>query len=355
MGAPIFSARRINNKWYNFELTIRVNLKTIALVVLAVAAFIAVCFVGYWLLQLIIGLFSLVGAGIYWLSQQWLWLLGLALLALLIWGLSKINWHNISISKPQVSPKFGRYLLMILAILALLALFFFGFKSCGQSQDTVIENEQITIEESDAFINEFDKTFDYVVTSRAYLDGVQQSSDRINRALVGLKYVDGKPVKASDFSDKTYDEAVKIIARNWRGLVAENLNEVSLSKQQLVTVILFAMRNGEYGFETSDFLKAVKQGQLLDADKFMALHKASGTKRQLGEEAQKYLWVLKNLWRGNLLMEELLDLPMFSYKNLSLEEMYEGGSYQNNLKWSEELHHKLSQHSNPTPRTALGL
>lgn len=63
----------------------------------------------------------------------------------------------------------------------------------------------------------------------------------------------------------------------------------------------------------------------------------------------------KNLWRGNLHVDELLDLPMFSYKNLSLEEMYEGGSYQNNLKWSEELHHKLSQHSNPTPRTALGL
>ena len=353
MGAPIFQLRKINNRWYNFELTVRVNLKTIALVVLAVAAFIAVCFVGYWLLQLIIGLFSLVGAGIYWLSQQWLWLLGLALLASIIWGLSKINWKNISVSKPQVSPKFGRYLLMILAILALLALCFFGFKSCGQ--DKAIESEQITIEESDAFINEFDKTFDYVVTSRAYLDGVQQSSDSINRALVGLKYVDGKPVKASDFSGKTYDEAVKIIARNWRGLVAENLNGVSLSKQQLVTVILFAMRNGEYGFETSDFLKAIKQGQLLDADKFMALHKASGTKRQLGEEAQKYLWVLKNLWRGNLLMEELLDLPMFSYKNLSLEEMYEGGSYQNNLKWSEELHHKLSQHSNPTPRTALGL
>ena len=244
-------------------------------------------------------------------------------------------------------------MLMILAILALLLLAFFGFKSCGQ--DKAIESEQITIEESDAFINEFDKTFDYVVTSRAYLDGVQQTSDRINRALVGLKYVDGKPVKASDFSGKTYDEAVKIIARNWRGLVAENLNGVSLSKQQLVTVILFAMRNGEYGFETSDFLKAVKQGQLLDADKFMALHKASGTKRQLGEEAQKYLWVLKNLWRGNLHVDELLDLPMFSYKNLSLEEMYEGGSYQNNLKWSEELHHKLSQHSNPTPRTALGL
>ena len=169
----------------------------------------AVCFIGYWLLQLIIGLFSLVGAGIYWLSQQWLWLLGLALLALLIWGLSKINWHNISISKPQVSPKFGRYLLMILEVLALLALCFFGFKSCGgQSQDTLIENEQITIEESDAFFTKFDKVFYYVVTSRAYLDGVQQTSDRINRALVGLKYVDGKPVKASDFSGKTYDEAV---------------------------------------------------------------------------------------------------------------------------------------------------
>ena len=40
----------------------------------------------------------------------------------------------------------------------------------------------------------FDESFDYVVTSRAYLDGVQNAGDKINRALVGLKYVDGKPV-----------------------------------------------------------------------------------------------------------------------------------------------------------------
>ena len=137
--------------------------------------------------------------------------------------------------------------------------------------------------------------------------------------------------------------------------MAENLKGIELSRQQLVTVTLFAMRNGKYGFEQSDFLKALQEGRIADADEEMALHKASGDKRELRTEAQQYLWVLKNLWRGNLKMEELVDFPMFSYKTIGLEKMYENSNYENDLRWDAELYHQLKNHSGKTPREALEL
>lgn len=117
--------------------------------------------------------------------------------------------------------------------------------------------------------------------------------------------------------------------------------------------ISYKKMKGLNSFDLNKYLESLPSMQsnmLLSADEI-----GSRVTNAQFVEFQEKIGVLKNLWRGNLHVDELLDLPMFSYKNLSLEEMYEGGSYQNNLKWSEELHHKLSQHSNPTPRTALGL
>ena len=54
-------------------------------------------------------------------------------------------------------------------------------------------------------------------------------------------------------------------------------------------------------------------------------------------------------------MEELLDFPMFSYKTISLEKMYENSNYEDELRWDAELYHQLKKHQGKTPREALEL
>ena len=343
---------KVNGKWYHFDITFRINLKVMLRLTILLAILAAVGFTGYWLVKGAIALGSLVWNGLCWLAGQWLWFLGAAILALLIWGLTKINWSKFKSKGSSSSRK--SYLLWILALIAAILCLLLCSRSCNDEDSISEKATTVKVTNSESFAHQFDEAFDFVVTTRAYLDGVQNSGDKIKRALVGLKYVDGQPVSPDDFSGKTYDEAKEIISKDWRTLVGTHLAGVELSRQQLVTVTLFAMRNGKYGFEQSDFLKALQEGRIADADEEMALHKASGEKRELRTEAQQYLWVLKNLWRGNLTMEELVDFPMFSYKTISLDEMYDGG-YEGELLWNDELYHKLKNHSGKTPREALDL
>lgn len=329
-----------------YDIIFRFNLKMIAKILIALLVLAAFAFVGYWLFQGIVWVGSAMWSGLCWLASQWMWILGILLLALLVWGLSKVNWK--SVKAPKVSQKTWRTLLWLLAALLLLLLSFLAFRSCG---DDKAQPEDVVVIEDERFEREFEEAFDFVVISRAYLDGVQNADDKVARALVGLKYVDGKAVSPRDFEGKTYEEAVRVIAKDWRGLVQENLNGTQLSKQQLVTLTLFAMRNGKYGFVKSDFLEAVKAGEA-NAENKMALHKANSEKRALGVEAKQYLWVLKNMWKGNISVEMLLDLPSFSYKNISLKEMY---NKDGEAQWNDTLLNKLRQYSGQTPREALGL
>ena len=339
-----FRVVKVGNACY--DIILRFNFKIIVKVLLLLLILAAFIFVGYWLVQGAIWVGGVAWQGICWLAGQWLWLIGILLLALLVWGLSKINWRHVKV--PKVGQKTGRTLLWVLAVLLLLLLCFLAFRSCG---DDKAQPEEVVVIEDDEFEREFEEAFDFVVISRAYLDGVQNADDKVARALVGLKYVDGKAVSPRDFDGKTYEEAVKVIAKDWSGLVQESLDGVQLSKQQLVTLTLFAMRNGKYGFIKSDFLKAVKAGDA-NPETTMALHKANGEKRELGTEAKQYLWVLKNMWKDNISAEMLIELPMFSYKNISLREMYnKDGAAQ----WNEKLLQKLSQSTGQTPREALGL
>ena len=344
MERRFFRIERVGNARY--DIIFRFNLKMMIRILLVLIVLAAFAFVGYWLIQGVVWVGGAAWSGICWLANQWVWILGILLLALLLWGLSKVNWKNVK--APKVSPKLGRALLWLLAAILLILLCFLVFRSCGDDQN--LPKQEITIND-DEFEREFNEAFDYVVTSRAYLDGVQNANDKIARALVGLKYVDDKAVSPRDFEGKTYEEAVRVIAKDWRGLVQENLNGTQLSRQQLVTLTLFAMRNGKYGFVKSDFLKAVKAGEPNAEDK-MALHKANGQRRELGVEAKQYLWVLKNMWKGNISAEMLLDSPMFSYKNISLKEMY---NKDGEVQWNDALLNKLRQHVGQTPREALGL
>ena len=335
----------------------RYNLKTvaklvIALIVLAVAGFgLYWAGIGLWALlgyiwASICWLFGGIWSVLCWCFDKWLWFLGAAAVALIAWLLSKVNWKMPERQPSENKERDWKWLWALLALLLLLLLGLLLFKSCGGSSNDEQSSELVapTIS-SEAYNIAFDK----VVTTRAYLDGVQNGETKTERALVGLKFVNGEAVTKMTFAGKTYEEAKAIIAKDWEPVIRNNVH-ANLTEDQLVVVTLFAMRNGKYGFEKSDFLKSVNAGEF--NVNTMAIHKADGSKRELRDEAKQYLWVLKNLGQGNLSCDELLDYPSFSYKGISVSRMYDDGG---NLQFNDSLKGRLQRGNYPTPRKALEL
>ena len=109
------------------------------------------------------------------------------------------------------------------------------------------------------------------------------------------------------------------------------------------------MRNGKYGFVKSDFLQAVNAGE---RNAKMDLHTAKGSKRQLHDEAKQYLWVLYNIWNGHISVDDIIDLPMFSYKGIAVQQMYDADG---NPIFNDKLDLRLKRGLNRTPRKALEL
>ncbi|MBQ8750431.1 MAG: hypothetical protein IJZ30_02190 [Alphaproteobacteria bacterium] len=292
--------------------------------------------------------------GICWVANQWIWLLGLVILGILLMLLKKVDWKNFLGKVKNHSKTLLTLLLLLLAVVLLLTI-----RECSSNNTRqvtaapIVETENTENIDSVSKVQEkvFNEAFDWVVTTRAYLDGVQAGDNIKKRALVGLKYVNGKSVEKMDFTGKTYQEAKEIIASEWRTLILESLNGVQLKEHQMVAITLFAMRNGKYGFISSEFLKEVKSGNLKSSSA-MSLHKANGTERYLRSEARQYLWVIKNIWDGNISVSKLLDCPMFSYKKISLSDMYDNNGVH---LWSPEMEQKLHAGNTETPRGALNL
>ena len=200
----------------------------------------------------------------------------------------------------------------------------------------------------------YEKAFDKVVVARAYLDGVQTEVDsKCPRALVGFKFINGQPVKDFDFEGMTYDQAVKVVAEDWKPLVTENLNpEVKLTEQEMAVVTLAAMRMGKYGFARSTFLQKINEGKLNEAGEWLLLQKADGSIRNTGDEPKQYFYVLRMLWEGNLTIEDLLDYPMFSYKNIDMGAVttYDGKTF-----FNSEVYDVLEKGNFATPREVFEL
>ena len=343
-----------NGAWWKGTISVRYNFVTVAKLSGLLLLLIGIGFGLYWLgigvwelLKLtwsgICWLGAAIWAGICWFCSKWLWWLIAMAVALLVWLLSKVNWQSLKLPerKPSENKHSWKWLWLLLLLLLLLCNFWLA-KSCSEAADKdALKSETVTE-------TQFRDAFDWVVTTRAYLDGVQSGQTKAEVALVGLKFVDGQPVTEMTFQGKTYEDAKEIIARDWRKLVTDNVH-VPLSKKQLVIVTLFAMRNGKYGFEKSDFLKSINEGNF-DVEK-MALHKANGEKRELGTEGLQYLWVLKNLAVDNLTVEELLDYPMFSYKSVRLTEMYDSRK----PVFNDTLKARLKHGNFKTPRQALNI
>ncbi len=230
-------------------------------------------------------------------------------------------------------------------IFLILFLILSWWKSCGSSE-SVSEVAPVEIV--------YEAAFDKVVVARAYLDGVQSEvNDKCPRALVGFKFINGKPVRDFNFEDMTYDQAVKVVAEDWRPVVVDNLNpNVGLSEQQMAVVTLTAMRMGKYGFARSTFLEKVNQGRLDEAGEWLLLQKPDGSVRETGSEPKQYFYILRLLWNGELTINELLDYPMFSYKRLGVRIVEPvNGEY----RFTREVEDLLLKGNYPTPREALKL
>lgn len=200
----------------------------------------------------------------------------------------------------------------------------------------------------------YDNSFDRVIVARAYLDGVQTTvSKDCPRALVGFKFINNQPVKDFNFTGMTYEQAIQVVAEDWKPLVVDNLSaDVKLSEQQMAVVTLVAMRMGKNGFPRSTFLQKVNEGDFDAAGKWLLLQKKNGEIRKVGEEPTQYFYMLKLLWNNQLQIDDLLDLPMFSYRALPLDSLYHADG---SCNFNEHIQQMLKKGNFTTPRTALEL
>jgi hypothetical protein len=332
--------KTFEGKWWKGRVTIKFHYDLL-LFLMFLVALVAVAAIGFGLYWLAVGLLwpalKFIWTGICWLAGYWVWILAALLLALAVWGLTKIKWPKRK--ELKVWP--------FLVLLVILLIGIFGLKRCSPDNRRVSPQESVVVTPES-----FNETFDWVVTTRAYLDGVQHSGSKANRALVGFKFVNGEPVTDKIFEGRTYEEAVKVVADDWRELIVESLGQTKLSERQLVAVTLFAMRNGKYGFQQSDFLHELRRGNTKGIETKMALHKANGEKRPLGNEARQYLWVLMQIYNGNIDHKSLLDMPILSYKALPLSLIYDENG---KPVFSEAAVFMMKNGIHDTPRIALEL
>ena len=325
----IFSLETGKN-WWQGKVTVNYNLLIVALVL--ATPFIIIYFIlrGLWL-------------GVKWFATE-----AVAPAAVWIWGvLTKFFvWlkelfkrpAEQTTDKPKREPNYN-WLWLVLALLLLLGLLL-TWRSCSSDD----RQEPTAV---------YTKAFDEVIIARAYLDGVQEKvSENCPRALVGFKFINDKSVANYDFNGMTYDQAVRVVAEDWRPLVLDNLNpEISLNKQQMAVITLAAMRMGKYGFARSTFLQKVNEGKFEEAEEWLLLQKADGTIRKTGAEPKQYFYILRLLWRGEISVEDLADWPMFSYKALDVKSIYDADGQ---AVCTPEIREQLERGEFIAPREALG-
>ena len=346
-----FELKSLNGKWYQGQLVIRYNLlNVLRVLILAALAAVALAIL-YWIVKGLIWCFVQLTPAFVWIGDNWWWLL-LSLLGIvgLVWAWMYGLFRNLfkrrpKMNRPQHEGK--RNLWPWLLLLALVLGIVLCWKSCSgdDKKSAAVENVQAAV---------YDKSFDKVIIARAYLDGVQKEVlSGCPRALVGFKFINDKPVSEYDFKGLTYDESVKIVAEDWKPLVVENLNPaLELSEQQMAVITLTAMRMGKYGFVRSTFLKRVNEGNFAEATNWLLLQKADGEIRKTKDEPKQYFFMLRALWTEKIDIDELIDIPMFSYKAVPVQKMYDknGG-----FVWNEEIGQILENGSFATPREALEL
>ena len=340
----VFSVKTNNGHWWEGSLTINYNLWTVAKLIACVVLipFVVIYMLGKYLWLGLCWVAPFIWAGLCWIGAQiarfWRWLCSL------------FKRKPKAETPTEDKPNRNWWWLLLILLVALLALF--CLNKCSGDDDKGGNSVVIEQQEKAKQVVVYDKAFDKVVVARAYLDGVQEKvSKTCPRALVGFKFIDDKSVADYNFTGKTYEEALKIVADSWKPLVVDNVN-VKLTEDQMATVTLVAMRMGKYGFVRSTFLKKVNEGKFEEATDWLLLQDANGNIRKTGDEPKQYFYVLRMLWTGRLSYDELLDMPMFSYKGCDVNLMYdENGKH----KWHNSIDRQLNNGAYPTPKEALGL
>lgn len=340
----IFSVKDAG-KWWKGEVTMRYNLLLLGklLGLLIALPFILLFYLGK-------GLW----AGLVWVAKHVLkpvffWL-AVGLTALWMWLRARFERKSApkdvqpETTEPYVpQPKDDRWMWIVLALAFLVALVAL-WRSCSSAPETLTDEPAVV----------YDRAFDEVIVARAYLDGVQKEvSGECPRALVGFKFINNRPVEKYNFDGLTYEEAVKVVAEDWKPLVTDNLNpEVRLSSQQMAVVTLAAMRMGKYGFARSTFLKKVNEGDFASAGEWLLLQKSDGSVRETGDEPKQYFYILRLLWNGDLAIRDLLDFPMFSYKGIDISSVY---TVEGEYIFNPKIENRLMRGNFATPREALEL
>ena len=314
-------------KWFTgkVEIYFNYNLKWLLVPFILLWFLIQAIFQGLaWLVEKIID-------GCVWLAKK-IWVL---LVVLFAWLAGLFSRKPKQQSAENKGNKKFNWWWLIIPLLLLLG--FLIFRSCNADEQK--EHDCVIIEEV------YEDSWDDVVVARAYLDNVQgNATGNVPRALVGLKFIDGKPAKDFDFNGKTYEESVKIIADSWKPFVLDNV-KVNLSKEQMTVVILTAMRMGEKRFKNSTFLKKVNEGDFEDAAEWFVLEDSKGQIIKTGDEPKQYFRVLQMMWNGEITANDLIDYPIWSYLKLDPNKEY---SY-------EEMIDTMTSGTTMTPREALGL
>lgn len=335
----LFSVKR-RGAWWRGTLSVNYNFLTFLkiLVFLVIIPFLALyyigkeiwkslCWIGRNILPVAIWLYFL-------LLIFWTWLKGL---------FARKSKNKTLRPRPQTKNSKWGWLLLLLILLIGGALI---WRSCDSKK--VQEEVPSLVEKT------YDTSFDKVIIARAYLDGVQKKvTKNCPRALVGLKFINDKPIKDFNFEGMTYDQSVKVVAENWKPLVLENLSSsVYLTEQKMAVVTLVAMRMGKNGFIRSTFLKKLNEGDITSTTQWLLLQDADGNISKTGPEPKQYFYILRLLWTGDLDIDRLLDMPMFSYKGISTNVMYND---QGKHIWNEGISKRLEKGNFATPREALEL
>ena len=315
-------------KWYRGHVAIEFNynlawllLPFIILIYLIKYAFQALA----WVVEKVID-------GIWWLLKKF-WI---AIVAIWMWLKGLFN-HKPTQPKEQKENKKFNWWWIIIPLLIVLG--FLSFRSCDGGEPKPVAYDYEVVEDA------YEASWDDVVVCRAYLDNVQgNAKGSVPRALVGFKFIDGKKASEFNFSDKTYEESLKIISESWKPFVMENV-KVNLNQQQMTVVILTAMRMGDKRFKNSTFLKKLNAGDFEGAANWFVLEDSKGQIMKTGKEPKQYFRVLRFMWEGWVTPEEIAEFPIWSYLKLDPEKDYT----------PEEMIKVMASGTTPTPRTALGL
>ncbi len=232
-----------------------------------------------------------------WIASIWVWLLSGALVMLCLYLLWRYRDRIPKLSKRAIKVIAG-----VLVAIALVVLSIFCFRGCSSEQ-------KVEALSSDQKVESFDSSFHDLIVVKTYLDYP-----------VYLKFKGGKKLPDNYFIGMDMAEIQEIVREEYQPMVEKNLN-VCLSENQYLAYVLAILRFGPNGTSDSKLVELVNEGLFAEASQWLCLQNGD-TKTPMKEEATQYFYVLRLLWEGRIDSSDFVNFSAFSYKNLSIDELY---------------------------------